>query len=82
MFCSDLRQLNFKKKLNIVMNRDITAHASKQIVLHMGSHDLVRNVVIKFAFVCENNKGADQPAHVCSRISTFDILCLEGLIAV
>ena len=64
------------------MNRDITAHTSKQIILYIGSHDFMRNVVIKFAFVCENNKGADQTAYLCSPVSTFDILCLEGLLAV
>ena len=29
----------------------------------------------------ENNKGADQPAHTCSLISTFDICLLESFIS-
>ena len=29
----------------------------------------------------ENNKGADQPAHLCSLISNFDIPLLEGILS-
>ena len=27
-----------------------------------------------------NNKGADQPVHPCSLISTFDVRCLDSII--
>ena len=29
---------------------------------------------------CANNKGADQPKHPCSLISTFIVRCLESMI--
>ena len=29
-----------------------------------------------------NNKGADQPAHPCSLISTFVVRCLDNIISV
>ena len=32
--------------------------------------------------VCANNKGADQPAHLCRLISTFVIRFLESIIHV
>ena len=29
-----------------------------------------------------NNKGADQPAHPCSLISTFVVRCLDSMICI
>ena len=29
-----------------------------------------------------NNKGADQPAHPCSLISTFAVRCLDSMICI
>ena len=29
-----------------------------------------------------NNKGADQPAHLCSLISTFVVCCLDSMICI
>ena len=42
---------------------------------------LFSHVTIKWVFEgLRNNKGADQPAHLCSLISTFVIQLLESII--
>ena len=34
------------------------------------------------SYAYANNKGADQPAHPCSLISTFVVRCLDNMISI
>ena len=77
-FCESLNNLNDQKGLQKVINAKGQGFDTTNSGIYGYMGQVMRKCVMSYA----NNKGAHQPAHPRSLISTFVVRCLDSMICI